>query len=692
MTGEEAESIDERSSEPLQASTTDRTVDILQEVARAYLARLDGVPVGDIEVDVPFWHDLAVEQAARLRAEARSSGGGGESDDGRSDRPGLSGALSRGADILLEVVRAQPGRHGGALPLDGEHADRWALESIKTLLTAGWSAPEERTIGIPNGLVLHPGQWQDLAAGRSTWIITPGGDQALELTTTSSQSPPSAEVLESLWLYRELTRTTEWGKPTEMRYDPRDVTVPRSFLTFLVQLTRELRWSGDYAAANSLDNSLAVIAPELREAKIPWEDGGGVTPASPERLGRTRERDAFGVRELRTHTATNYFTQLQNAARAYAEALQHSTIEPPFPGGLAGDTWLDIVRVLRYVSGGSSYARAHFDKYPDHVARRALGQIEDAHDAVPTPGGRMPTHPVEVDDVVVQKIMDAFAARYPHLATATTSRRTYQPLSRYEELGDALAEARREIANLKSNLTTARERDDYGRVRTELFPIVAEHPLTRAAFTDFNESEVWVGFVVQQAARLLYWYETELTRVRRELVDEKRNLQHARGAQEDLRHELNRSRDDNQRTKDALLTLVSEHPHTLEDVVGIDPMTIRAGHVAEHAARLLAWYADELVRVKRELGVDVRRYSASGWARVEGMHLIDHVGWEREKLDPDTPITRTQFLELAELCEWERVGTSVHDDIDPTEQTTDHRPADRSTANTDGDAPEWTIS
>lgn len=623
MTGEEAESINERSMKPLQASTTDRTVDILQEVARAYLARLDGVPTGDIEVDVPFWHDLAVEQAARLRAEARSSGGGGESDDGRSDRPGLSGALSRAADILLEVVRAQQEHDGVALPIHGDHAEWWALTAVKALMMAGWSAPEERTIGIPNGLVLHPGQWQDLAAGRSTWIITPGGDQALQLKASAFQRPPSPEVLESLWLYRELTRTTEWGKPTEMRYDPRDVTVPRSFLTFLVQLTRELRVGGDYAAANSLDNSLAVIAPELREAGIAWEDGGGstpATPASPGRPARTRERDAFGVREPRTHTVTNYFAQLQNAARVHADALH----------GRWPSTWLDpwsdeefqrdVTTVLEYVSGGYRYAWKHADRYQDAVARRALGRLGDTPRDAPrgtsAPGGQTSTHPVEVDDVIVGKWLDAFADRYPHLATA---KRVHQPLERYEELENQLAQARRDLS------------------------------------------------------------------------DEKRNVRHLRQVRDDLQHALDRSREDNQRTKDALTATLAAHPTLHDEFEHVhDRSMLRAGYLAEQAANLLTWYEDEVQRLKREPNVDDRRYSADGWARVEGIHLLNYAGWAREKLDPKTPIARTQFLELTELCEWERVGTSVHDDdVDPTEETTDYV---KKTADTDGDAPEWTIS
>lgn len=112
----------------------------------------------------------------------------------------------------------------------------------------------------------------------------------------------------------------------------------------------------------------------------------------------------------------------------------------------------------------------------------------------------MPTHPAEVDDVVVQKIMDAFAERYPHLTTVP--RRRYRSLDQYDKLDRALADARRQ--------------EDYSRVRTELLPLVAEHPLTRDEFAGTDESEVWVGFVVQQAARLLRWYEVELERVKRE--------------------------------------------------------------------------------------------------------------------------------------------------------------------------------
>lgn len=250
--------------------------------------------------------------------------------DGRSDRPGLGATLSQAADLLLEVVRAQQEHEGVALPIYGEHADWWALTGVKALMLAGWSAPSERTVGIPNALVLHEVQWRALAEYDRVWVILPGGERTLELAVSQSQSPVPDYIREQLWKLREDASDATRGNSTWDQHGLRDVTVPRSFLSFLVQLAAELRRAGDYAAANSLDNALATIAPQLREAKIPWSDGGGATLPSgpPMRLN-------------------DELTRLHR----------------------------DIIDVLRYVSGGFDYTRTT-GRYPDREARRALGKID----------------------------------------------------------------------------------------------------------------------------------------------------------------------------------------------------------------------------------------------------------------------------------------------------------------------------
>lgn len=268
-----------------------------------------------------------IPESVLRAAQARKA----EDIDGRSDRPGLGATLSQAADILLEVVRAQPARSGGALPIDGEHADWWALTGVKALMLAGWSAPSERTVGIPNGLVLLEVQWRALAEYDRVWVILPGGERALELAVSQSQSPVPDYIREQLWKLREDANDVTHGSSTWDQHGLRDVTVPRSFLSFLVQLVTELRRAGDYAAANSLDNSLATIAPQLREAKIPWSDGGGATPASASPVRITED----------------------------VEQLHR-----------------DIITVLRYVSGGFDYTRNGAVRYPDREARRALGKID----------------------------------------------------------------------------------------------------------------------------------------------------------------------------------------------------------------------------------------------------------------------------------------------------------------------------
>lgn len=250
--------------------------------------------------------------------------------DGRSDRPGLGATLSQAANIILEASRAYQATLDEFASMTDAHFEAQAIEAVKALMLAGWSAPSERTIGIPNGLVLHRTQWWGLAEGDSAWIILPSGVTALELTVKSFQSPPSATVREQLWKLREDSSDVTRGNSTWDQHGLRDVTVPRSFLSFIVMLAAEFRRAGDYAAANSLDNALATIVPQLREAKIPWSDGGGATPPSgpPMRLN-------------------DELTRLHR----------------------------DIITVLRYVSGGFDYTRTA-GRYPDREARRALGTID----------------------------------------------------------------------------------------------------------------------------------------------------------------------------------------------------------------------------------------------------------------------------------------------------------------------------
>lgn len=67
---------------------------------------------------------------------------------------------------------------------------------------------------------------------------------------------------------------------------------------------------------------------------------------------------------------------------------------------------------------------------------------------------------------------------------------------------------------------------------------------------------------------------------------------------EDLRHDLRRRGEDCERTKGALLPILREHPLSRDDVKVERP---RAGYVAEVAADVLRWYAEEVSRLREQL-------------------------------------------------------------------------------------------
>lgn len=405
--------------------------------------------------------------------------------DGRSDRPGLGATLSQAANIILEASRAYQASLDEFARMTDAHFEVQAIEAVKALMLAGWSAPSERTISIPNGLVLHRTQWWGLAEGDSAWIILPSGVTALELTVKSFQSPPSATVRDMLWKLREDSSDATRGSSTWDQHGLRDVVVPRSFLGFIVMLAAEFRRAGDYAAANSLDNALATIAPQLREAKIPWSDGGGATPASAPPMQSNDE-----------------LTQLHR----------------------------DIIDVLRYVSAGIGYTRTASTRYPDVAARRALGTIElkdvpvgtDTH-GHPLPwwsplraSAGAPAKSIDVKPVrdmtigEVQQLIADYEAQHPEFTRVGTGPDTAitRPSSS-ESTHD-----QKTIVDLRHSLKSAHKTAE--RVRNVLLPFISAHPTTRDDVAGVDTSRIKVNYIADRAAELFRWYEIELERINRE--------------------------------------------------------------------------------------------------------------------------------------------------------------------------------
>lgn len=156
--------------------------------------------------------------------------------------------------------------------------------------------------------------------------------------------------------------------------------------------------------------------------------------------------------------------------------------------------------------------------------------------------------------------------------------------------------------------------EDCGRVKDELLDIVSRHPLTHGEFTGTNKAEVCAGYVAQQAGRLLRWYEGELTRATTEGTP-------------GLVHQVDQA---------FHRLVIRERDHAWVE--------------NENRKRRIDELEVELIKMKRLPESDDRMHSALTWAKMEGIRLTNYHGWDREQRDIKTPITRTQFLELAKLC------------------------------------------
>ncbi|MFE2751605.1 hypothetical protein ACFXGA_06330 [Actinosynnema sp. NPDC059335] len=86
---------------------------------------------------------------------------------------------------------------------------------------------------------------------------------------------------------------------------------------------------------------------------------------------------------------------------------------------------------------------------------------------------------------------------------------------------------------------------------------------------------------------------------------------------EDLQHELRMRQQDYDRTRDALLPILAEHPLTRDEVAGYDQARLRAGWLAKQAAELLRTLLDLPVEARQkdeeleEWRTGVRRLPAS---------------------------------------------------------------------------------
>lgn len=453
----------------------------------------------------------------------------------RADRPVRPSWLHAGVDILRKTASRYWTDTGTMNPVhdyvDGERRlDAQFYAQLKALMVAGWLAPDERTIGVPNGLVLYESQWRALSNDDSTWVILPGGESALELIVRLFQSPPSVHVREQLWQLREDSRDTTRQNATWDKHGQRNVTVPRSFLYFIVTLVVELRRAGDYAAANSLDNALATIQGELRTAGIDWHDGGEVAQAPA-----------------------------PSAASDPELAQLHR----------------DIITVLRYVSGGFDYARA--PTYPDTQARRALGAIDAKN--VPV-GTETHGHPL------------------PWWSPLRAAAGTSPPSSSIKPVrGMTIGEAQELLAAYE--------------VKYPEFTRVGTGPDTAVTRSVDRTNER----AIDALRRDLELAHTELEKIKREGVP-------------GVVHEVD----------------LAFHKLTITE-------RNHAWAESENRKQRIDKLEVEIERMKRRLEDD-RLHPAETWAKLEGIRLTNYHGWDREGRDIRTPITRTQFLELAELCKY----------------------------------------
>jgi hypothetical protein len=431
----------------------------------------------------PYRDDLPGDNPRTTRTEA-------EFVDSTHDRSIRLSTVNRGADILRDAAMAfrdaENERTGGEHNLDEEYFRRLGYAQLKTLMLAGWLAPDEATLGVPNGLVLAEGQWRALDAGESVEVMLPGGEKVLALEAVAwhgnTHFQPDSELHDDLWSLRERVREEQRRLAEESHrldawysaerraaaHDVVQVRVPKSFLTFLTRLAESLhadKQPGSEAAAHALDNGLALVAEELRAAGVTHRDRG-VERTDDAHVAPWAHGAARGWGK--TFTTTNYWAQAEQAVRLHNERL--IDLRHEIRGVSDEQLRRDVITVLRYVSGG----REHVDvgKYPDFQARRALGALD---------------------------VQDSLRGR--ELAEVLSGRR----------------ESEAELIDLRHELD--RRNADCDRVKQVLFPILSTHAQTRDGLDGVDTpAALRAGHLGELAAKLLNWYAAEIRKLRREGV------------------------------------------------------------------------------------------------------------------------------------------------------------------------------
>lgn len=611
-----------------------------------------------------------------------------------ADRQVRPSWLEEGASILLDTaLRFQSANVNDEIPIDDEYFTHQAFEQIKSLMLAGWCSPRERTLAVPNGLVLRSEQWRALAEGNDVHVMLPGGRQALVLEATASHGRPhfmvGSELHDELWTERERAAFEASGEPhgrghgkahnestvptTSEPYDwptrsmldaawrvissvdgvdglgerqspewresarrwreayetrgavpawtnPRSlIPVPRSFLTSLVALAGVLHETGDYAAANSLDNFLAGIRAELQAAGIVHDDRGG-------------------------HLTVGGVARMSDQERALVHALAYG-----------GQLYDDIRSVLEYVSAG----RRHIDTYggyPDGRARRALGRLDDI--------ARSAGNPPFLTANVARRYIEENG---PQGLTGKTFISPTGRLSSSDPQPQYVPHPSTSEEDLRHQL--GQRTDDCEKVRRELLPILQAHPQTKDEVAVPMADTLKAGYVAKIAAKLLTWSADELMRLKRDgvpgVVHEVDQAFHDLAIQErDLaRAQVDRLEKAHRSTQEGLIRTEQQRDElrlAIADAVGLDFEKIN--RVDTDFARLLGGHIKSLeFELETRSRVDHRVIETellgtiAQWERYEGIHLTSYEGWQGEEIGVLTrkQMTLTEFRERAEVSTYE---------------------------------------
>lgn len=452
----------------------------------------------------PYGDDAPEDDPGTAQTEAENTQGMSKP----HDRPVQLSWLHGAVDILLEAAQAYQS-HTDERTIDDRYFMAQAYAQVKALMLAGWLAPEERTLAVPNGLVLTEAQWKALAEYDDVTVVLPGGQRALTLRVSASHPrphfQPGSPFHEELWAERARAAIEAsgqalgrgYGKTTSPSTETHDwkVPVPRSFLTNLVAFAHALREAGDYAAANSLDTFLASIDAELMQFGIDHIDSG---------------RDKLPDMN----------------AQARTKHLIHAMTYDP-------QLYRDVRTVLEYVSTGRRGIGA-LGTYPDNVARRALGRLDDLERATGNPPPLTPEAVRRAGEGLTGK---TFTVKIPGGTSPTGQLRDTEPQPQRTTLSDRMKRIFREqfadgydqIIESQSRHTPhpatteedlrhqlGQRTDDCAKVRDALLPILQSHEQTKDEVATPQPDTLRAGYVAKIAAGLILWYAVEVERLKRD--------------------------------------------------------------------------------------------------------------------------------------------------------------------------------